>query len=187
MTTTEDIDLLLDARGGLTMSATDDFETNSLLQIRQRVDKSFVRSSQEFRAVNRDGFLVDLIKPLRNPPWREEPSRLGADRDDLAAVEILGLAWHESAPPFEATAIDERGEPLRLVTSDPRVFAAHKFWLSNRLDREQIKRRRDREQAMVVAALVAEFMPHLPFKGDELRMLPKDLVDQVKALFNPQK
>jgi hypothetical protein len=186
LTTTEDIDLLLDARGGLSVSATADVEPNSLLRILQRVDKSFVRSNQEFRAVNRDGFLVDLIKPLRNPPWTDEPSRLGPDREDLAAVEILGLAWHESAPSFEATAIDERGEPLRLVTSDPRIFAAHKFWLSNRADREPIKRRRDREQSQVVAALVAEFMPHLPFKADELRMLPKDLVNQVKPLFKPQ-
>jgi hypothetical protein len=73
-----------------------------------------------------------------------------------------------------------------LVTSDPRIFAAHKFWLSNRADREPIKRQRDREQARVVAALVTKFMPHLPFEDEDLRMLPKDLVKQVQPLYKPQ-
>ena len=183
LTTTDDIDLLLDARGGFSVAATDEVEPTSLLRILRRVDKSFARSNQEFRAVNRDGFLVDLIKPLRNPPWTNEPARVGGDPDDLAAVEIAGLAWHESAPPFESTAIDERGEPLRMVTSDPRIFAAHKFWLSSRPDREPIKRRRDRDQAAAVAALVATYMPHLPFEAGDLQMLPRDLIDQVRPLF----
>lgn len=186
LTTTEDIDLLLDARGGLAVAATDELEPTSLLRILKRVDKSFSRSSQEFRAVNRDGFLVDLIKPLRNPPWTNESARLGADPDDLTAVEIEGLAWHESAPAFEAMAIDERGEPLRVVATDPRIFAAHKLWLSRRLDREPIKRRRDREQAEAVATLVASYMPHLAFDAEDLRMLPRDLVDEVAPLFRRQ-
>lgn len=168
------------------MTAADNLEPTSLLRILQRVDKSFARSNQEFRAVNRDGFLVDLVKALRTPPWTSEPSRIGFDPADLAAVEIEGLAWHESAPPFEATAVDERGEPLRIVTSDPRVFVAHKFWISNRADREPIKRRRDLEQAKTVAALVAAYMPHLPFESDDLRMLPRELVEQVVPLFRQQ-
>jgi hypothetical protein len=184
LTTTEDIDLLLDARRGLAVAATDDLESASLLRILQRVDKSFARSNQEFRAVNRDGFLVDLIKPLRNPPWTNEHTRVGSDPDDLSAVEIEGLTWHESAPPFDATAIDDRGEPLRIIASDPRIFAIHKFWLANRSDREPIKRRRDREQAEAVAALVATYMPHLPFESDHLRMLPREVVDRAASLFN---
>jgi hypothetical protein len=84
------------------------------------------------------------------------------DPDDLIAVEIEGLAWLESAPTFESTAIDERGAPLRLVTPDPRVFAIHKLWMSRRPDREPLRRRRDADQARAVAALVAAFMPQLP-------------------------
>jgi hypothetical protein len=185
LTTTEDIDLLLDARGRVSIITPEDFEPASLMRILRRVDRSFVRSSQNFRAVNRDGFLVDLIKPLRNPPWTSEPAKVGDDPDDLAAVEITGLAWHESAPPFDSTAIDERGEPLRIVTSDPRIFVAHKHWMSKRPDREPVKRLRDREQAGAVAALVAAYLPHLPFVEDELRMLPRDLVEETKPLFEP--
>jgi hypothetical protein len=183
MTATEDVDLLLDSRARLSFIAAADLEGASLLRILQRVDKSFVRSNQDFRAVNRHGYLVDLIKPLRDPPWTAESAKIGDDPNDLNAVEIEGLSWHESAPPFETTAIDEKGEPLRMVTSDPRIFAVHKLWLSRRIDRDPIKRRRDREQARAVAALVARHFPHLPFEETELRMLPMDLVAEASPLF----
>lgn len=184
LTTTEDIDLLLDSRGGVSFIVIDEVEDASLLKILRRIDKSFERTNQDFRAVNRNGYLVDLIKPLRDPPWRSDVAKLGDDPEDLEAVEIAGLAWHESAPAFEATAIDERGEALRIVTSDPRVFAAHKLWLSNRNDREPVKRRRDKEQAALVAKLVVDYMPHLPFDSDQLRMMPRDVFDEAKPLFD---
>jgi hypothetical protein len=183
LTTTEDVDLLLDSRGGLAFVASEDIADPSLLRILQRVDKSFMRSNQDFRAVNRDGYLVDLIKPLRDPAWKAERAKVGEDPADLNAVEIKGLAWHESAASFESVAIDERGEPLRIVTTDPRVWAAHKFWLSKRSDREAIKRKRDGAQARAVAGLVARYMPHLPFEADQLRMLPKSLVEEARPLF----
>jgi len=183
MTTTEDVDLLLDTRTRLSFLASEDVPTASLLRLLQRVDQSFERSSQDFRAVNKHGYLVDLIKPLRDPPWKSDGTRIGNDPDDLEAVEITGLAWHESAPAFEATAIDEKGEPLRIVTSDPRIFAVHKFWLSRRIDRDPIKRRRDAGQARAVAALVAGYFPHLPFAAADLRVLPKEVVAEAKPLF----
>jgi hypothetical protein len=170
LTTTEDVDLLLDSRARLSFVASEDVEDASLLRILQRVDKSFSRSRENFRAINEEGYLVDLIKPLRDPPWADEAARVGNDPDDLSAVEISGLSWRESAPAFASTAIDERGGPLRIVTSDPRVFAAHKYWLSKRDDREPVKRRRDLMQARAVAALVAAHMPQLPFAWEQVRM-----------------
>lgn len=184
LTTTEDIGLLLDTRRQLAIIATDDADGISLLRILQRVDKSFRRTRETFRAANKNGYLVDLIKPLRDPPWTREAGAT-RDADDLQPVEITGLAWLESASAFEALAIDDRGEPVRIVTCDPRAFAAHKLWLSARSDREPIKRRRDREQAKAVGALTARFLPHLPFDADELRMLPREVVDAAAPLFVP--
>jgi hypothetical protein len=186
LATTEDIDLLFDSRGGLTFVANDEVSESSLLQIIKKVDHSFQRSTQTFRAVNRDGYLVDLIKPMRNPPWKDEPETVGSDPDDLTAIQIEGLAWLESAPQFEAIATDERGEPLRIVAPDPRVWAAHKLWLSKRDDREPIKRRRDEAQARAVGSLVSEYLPNLPFEQEQLRMLPKKLFDEAAPLFVSQ-
>lgn len=183
VTTTEDIYSLFDVRGGLTFVADEGVAQPSLLRFLQKVDRSFSRSDLAFRAVNSDGYLVDLLKPLRNPPWTQEDQRIGVDADDVAAAEIEGLAWHESAPSFEAVVIDERGEPCRIVTTDPRVWAAHKFWLSKRQDREPIKRRRDDVQARVVARLVKEYMPHLPYASEQLKMLPKAVFEDAAFMF----
>ena len=185
--TTEDVDLLLDSRKRLTMVATDAIEETSLIALLRKVDPSFERTRQRFRATNKDGYLVDLIKPLREPPWgRDRGTVEPDDPSDLEAVEIAGLSWHESAPAFEAIAIDQRGEPLRIVASDPRVFAAHKLWLSGRADRDPIKRRRDNAQATAVAALVATYFPHLVYEAADLRMLPKPVFEAARPLFRPR-
>jgi hypothetical protein len=163
LTTTEDIDLLFDARSELTFVAIENVSHPPFLHLLRKIDRSFERSNQTFRAVNEDGYMVDLIKPLRNPSWRDENQRVAVNADDLLAAEIEGLAWRESAPAFEAVAIDEKGEPLRIVATDPRVWVAHKLWLSKRQDREPLKRRRDEAQAHAVGRLITEYMPHLPY------------------------
>jgi hypothetical protein len=72
---------------------------------------------------------------------------------------------------------------VRIVAPDPRVWAAHKLWLSRRSDREPLKRQRDAAQAKAVDALVANYLTHLPFDAEELRMLPKEVVDSAAPLF----
>lgn len=184
LTTTEDMDLLLDSRSELTFVATEDVSDRSLLRVLQKIDHSFQKSRQTFRAVNRDGYLVDLIKPMRTPPWAANREAIGTDPSDLTAAEIEGLAWHESAPSFEAIAIDEKGEPLRIVATDPRVWAAHKLWLSKRTDRNAIKRQRDEAQARTIAQLVAKNLPQIPYVAEQLKMLPKKIFDEAKPLFS---
>jgi len=184
ITTTLDIDLLLDARASLRIAASDDVPEPALIHLLRKVDKTFERTSQTFRAVNDEGYLVDLIKPQRNPPWVDERARIGVADDELAAVPIDGWAWHESALPFEAIAIDEKGGPVRIVTSDPRVFAAHKLWMSRQSDRDPTKRRRDAAQAEAVAQIVSRYLQHLPFDSNDMRMLPRDLFEEAKPLFD---
>jgi hypothetical protein len=183
LTATDDIDLLFDARRRLSFVTLDDVSQPSLLRVLQKADASFRRSARKFQATNREGYIVDLIRPLRDPPWIKEKAGIGPDAEDLLAAEIEGLAWHESAPSFEAVATDERGEPCRIVTTDPRVWAAHKFWLSQRKDREATKRRNDAAQAHAVGQLVARYMPHLPYVADQLRMLPKHVFEKAEPLF----
>ncbi|RTE88378.1 MULTISPECIES: GSU2403 family nucleotidyltransferase fold protein [Bradyrhizobium] len=142
MATTEDIDLLFDARGGLTFVADDAVSESSLTKILKRVGTSFERAKQTFRAVNRDGYLADLIRPMQSPPWRKALDKIGLDPEKLTAVQIEGLDWLQNAPAFEAVAIDEKGEPVRIVAPDPGVWTVHKLWLSRRADREAIKRQR---------------------------------------------
>lgn len=184
VTATGDIDLLFDSRREARFVVSDEVAERSLIKVLKQVDKTFARTGNAYRAENAQGYLVDLIKPLRNPPWKSDVATVGGDdRDDLAAAEIEGLVWLENAPTFEHIVIDERGLPLRLVAADPRVWATHKYWLSKRLDRDPIKRRRDADQASIAAFLVRTYFAHLPFVPEDLKMLPKPVVEAAAHLF----
>lgn len=185
LTTTEDIDLLFEARQTIRFASDIELSERSLMSILRKVDRSFERGNQTFRAVNREGYLVDFIKPLPRPPWKDEPEVL-AD-DDLVAAGMDGLSWLQNSPTFEAIVMDEKGWPLRMVTPDPRVFAVHKFWLSQRDDRDPVKRKRDSAQAKAVAQLVSLYLTHLPYDPDQLRMVPIELLSNARFLFDTGK
>lgn len=183
LTSTEDIDMLFDARANIRFLSDEPSGDPSILGLLNKIDRSFVRAPNAFSAYNKDGYIVDLVRPQRNPPWKEEPTSVGGKDGDLEAVMIGGLSWHENAPTFEAVAIDTRGFPVRIVAPDPRAFAVHKHWMSKRDDRRPDKRARDRYQAKIVAAMVSRYMPHLPFDPDILKSFPKDIVDDAAHLF----
>ena len=168
MTATEDIDLLFDARQRLRLVGEKPESGTVFLDLLHRADASFKRLNNTFRAQNRDGYLVDVIKPLRNTPWKPEQA-LSGDESDLEAVAIEGLVWLENAPGFEQVVIDEKGNPLRMVAVDPRVFAIHKHWLSKRIDRDPLQRGRDLAQAKAVFALVRNHLQYLPLEADEFK------------------
>lgn len=179
---TSDIDFLMDARQKLFLIGDSDFAPPNLIDLLKTVDGTFKRSGRMYRAENNFGYMVDLIKPSRNPPWTSERPAVG-DGDDLQAAEIEGLVWLENAPSFEQMAIDGKGYPVRLVVPDPRAFAIHKWWVSKSETRDRAKSRRDRAQALAVAGLVSQYMPHLPFDAGKLLMLPKTIVDDALDAF----
>lgn len=183
ITTTEDIDLLFDSRRELRFVASADLGEEGLMGLLRQIDPTFERSRETFRAVNDEGFLVDLIMPAANPPWKLLRDSLNGASGDLSAVAIEGLEWLENAPPFEAVAIDERGMPLRIVAVDPRIFAAHKLWLSGQPSRDPLKRSRDKAQAEAVGDLVAAHLTHLPARAKDMTALPHAIYEAARPLF----
>lgn len=172
---TQDLDLLADVRNRLVL-AIDDKEREGILPILRSVDPSFDVQGDLFRAVNEDGYFVDVIRPMR----RDEISSNEYDLGGIVPVGIDGLKWLVSSPRFEGTAIAEDGMPVWMSCIDPRAFALHKYWLSKQDSREAIKRRRDAAQAAAVAH-VAERLG-LKFNQKELSALPLKLVSQWKEL-----
>lgn len=61
----------MDARRSLKILADGELKEGTLIDLLRKVDKSFERIRSTFRAINRDGYLVDLIKPLPKPVWKE--------------------------------------------------------------------------------------------------------------------
>ena len=181
---TQDVDLLWDVRSRLQLNMVGRVGTESLLSILQEADSSFeLIRKRSFRAVNRDGYMVDLLKPEPRPPHLLERREMRPDGGDLVAAEIRNLQWLLAAPKFAHHVIGEDGYPALMAAPDPRAFALHKLWVSRQADREAIKRSRDVEQAHAVCMLVLQHLPHLTFRPSEMRMFPKAVVQAAgKAL-----
>jgi hypothetical protein len=178
---TQDLDFLIDPRAPLRFVANEELREETLLGVLNSADRSFQITRQNFRAQNKDGFLVDIIKPERSPPWKTEPFEAG--HQDLQPSPINGLVWLENAPAIEQRVLDSTGHPLTMHVPDPRVFAIHKYWLAGQPNREPLKARRDKAQAFAVANLVINELKHLPFDGRSLRMMPREIVGQAIAAF----
>lgn len=177
---TVDVDLALDARRSLTLAT--EMQPDGLLGLLRKIDRSFaIRRDGDFRAVNRDGFMVDLITAApRDLRRRMAAPRLSVGVEDLEAAEIGKLQWLVEAPRFTATAIAENGLPVRMVAADPRFFAAHKLWLAEREDREPEKRGRDRLQGAAVAGLLAGALSSLKLDDASLSQLPVALAARLR-------
>ena len=179
---TGDADLLWDARRSLRILLPD-VRREGILGLLQRVDTSFkTRRRGDYRAFNREGFYVDLIRPEdEDLITGKSADRIGEDEDDLTGSPIHGLHWLINAPRYEAIAMGEDGYPLRLIAPDPRAFALHKLWVSSLRDRDPLKRQRDHDQAFAVARIAREYLG-LDFNSEDLSALPKELRDLAKLL-----
>jgi hypothetical protein len=173
---TKDMDILWDIRPKLTLLADDKTEPGGLLTLLRKTDRSFeLSSSQRFRAVNRHGYIVDLIKAEPKRVMTIEPLRMGGP-GDLEAIEIRNLHWLLNSPKFSQVVIGDDGYPSEMAVPDPRAFALHKFWLTGQTDREPVKKQRDRDQAMGVVRLVIQHLPQYAFKRSDLKIFPKQVV-----------
>ena len=165
---TTDIDLMMDARLKLKIAAKERISDGGLMSLLKQADSSFSPVYEKgFRAVNRDGYYVDIVKA--------EPSSLGAG-DTLEATPIKSLNWLLSSPKFSDIAIGSDGAPVPIVCPDPRAYALQKLWLSSQPDRDPLKKGRDQAQAFAVASVVTNRMPQLPFLPDGLRSFPKEII-----------
>jgi hypothetical protein len=172
---TGDIDLLYDARRHISLAVTG-LATEGFIGLLKKVDGSFAPARPRgFRAANRDGYLVDLIRPEAKHVFRADlPTALSDLPEDMEGAAIFGLGWLINSPRLEAVAIDERGYPVRLVAIDPRAFALHKAWVSRREDREPLKAVRDLEQAKAAANIATRYLKK-SFDSPELSALPNAL------------
>lgn len=170
---TGDIDLLFDGRRRLRMLVRDD-QSEGLAGLLRKVDASFsLVAPGAFRASNDQGFMVDLIQP-RHAAVAAPQTSVG-NTDDLQAAEVEGLAWLQNVPQIQQILLDERAQPFLMIVPDPRAFALHKLWISERPDREVAKARRDRDQARLVAKIVFDYLPNREFDDPAIAAVPAAL------------
>lgn len=179
---TTDADLLMDARKHMSL-LTPEARKGGIIGILQKIDSSFkIRGERDFKAVNKDGFSVDLIQPEDYAAQMKGTVRktLGDKESDLHGAPIFGLHWLLNAPKFSAIVVGEDGLPLRITTIDPRAFALHKLWISSKPMRDPLKRPRDRSQAEAVAQITRKYFG-LEFDAKDLNALPIKLKNLITA------
>lgn len=174
---TGDVDILYDARRKLVMSG--DVKARGLIGVLQTVDRSFAKvQNRNYTAANKEGYMVDLIEPQDHDRiLRHGQGRLSDYSDDLTATTTESSKWLFNVPKFTATAFDEQGLPLRIVTLDPRVYALQKQWIvKNDPSRDPAKRVRDAQQAKLIASIATKHLG-LSFDDPVLSGLPKSFRD----------
>lgn len=174
---TQDMDILWDSRAKLKL--TSDLSEHGLLGLLKAVDPSFEKATSTFRAHNKDGFYVDLIKPMPVDVMHKEDVSIGGC-NDLEATEVFSQKWLVSSPKLKQIVIGEDGFPATMPIPDPRSFSLHKLWLSQQPERDPKKKPRDKNQAIEVANLVTSHLPNFQFTEDELRMFPSKVVKLAK-------
>lgn len=164
---TGDADLIWDTRHRLMLAGRSIYR-EGLIGLLRRVDHSFV-ADYGYNATNRDGYIVDLLCAETEgfPSFKK--------KGDLLATPMPGMSWLLAAPRREAVLIAEDGYPVRMVVPDALTFALHKMWVAQREDRTPIKKKRDRDQADIVADLAMRYFGESPspkrmdWLSDELR------------------
>jgi hypothetical protein len=180
ITATGDLDILWDVRSRLTLVGDNNVDRTGLLDILRKADRSFELSGpRSYRAINRSGYMVDMIKSEPKQMLKQERTQMG-NSGDLRAAAIKNLHWLISSPKINQVVIGEDGFPAAMSVPDPRAFSLHKLWLSNLPNREAVKRQRDHNQAIAVANLIVKYLPQYKFKSSELRMFPKALLTEAE-------
>lgn len=170
-----DIDLLFDVRKQVSLLAKK-LDGEGLLGLLKKVDKTFEISSGEgFRAINKDGFMVDLIGQDKGM-FTPKPQLL--TQGDLEIMEVPNLEWLANAPRIEQVVIAANGSAVIMPVPDPRAFAIHKAWLSHQINREPVKKQRDLNQALMVMNLVREYLPNLAIDERAMRYFPKAVIEE---------
>lgn len=157
VTATQDIDLLLDTRKYLHFATTMERLDSSLLGIFQKVDKTFLlREDQKYTAVNAAGFEIDVIRRSAHGKAGIDPHplRVSAFEDDFWAVQVSSGQALLDGKRFAQMVVATSGNMAAMHAPSPDSFVRIKTELSKARDRDPLKSRKDKLQAIVVQQLL---------------------------------
>ncbi len=130
-------------------------------------DTFVVNQERTFQARNRDAKEIELLVGLeRAAAVAGEP---------MHPVPLPEQDWLYRGRPLRRIVCGLDAGPSPLVVPDPRWFALHKRWLSDKPGRDPLKRPKDRNQAEMVWSAVRQRMPHYPIDQHFRAELPEIL------------
>jgi len=159
---TEDFDLAW-------VRETDSVPEDLVWAMLKAVDPTFtINTERDFQARNAKAYEVELVVA---------PSRvhsLGAS-DQPRPMALPEQEWLLLGRPVDQVIGCRDGSPARIVAPDPRWFALHKLWMSQKPTRNPLKRPKDRKQGLALLDLVSVAMPHYPMGAEFKTTLPAEL------------
>ena len=161
---TQDADLLFDTGKRATFMEVMKDRKMSFMGILKKVDKSFERDDLDnHTARNASGYEIDLLRRFPPDPesTSEHPLQLTPEEGDLWPVRASMGQKLLSVPRFDQVVVGVNGGMARMRTVHPLDFARIKRELAKNVDREPLKKTKDRSQADLVEKLVADYLPFL--------------------------
>lgn len=158
---TEDFDLAWAAEQAASDAA--------LWDMLKAVDPTFtINTERDFQARNAAAYEVELlVAPSRAPTI--------ARTDRPQPIPLPEQEWLLLGRLVDHVVACRDGSPARIVAPDPRWFALHKLWLSEKPGRNPLKRPKDRKQGLALLDAVAAAMPHFPLDEDFAAGIPAEL------------
>ena len=155
----------------LAWAASEPLEEDGLLfPILREVDSTYtVNAERPFQARNAKAYEVELLVA---------PSRFGTlnRKERLRPVALPEQEWLLNGRPVEHVVVTRDLKPARIVAPDPRWFALHKLWMSDKPERNRQKKPKDRTQGQMLLSAIARAMPHYPLDDAFASQLPPELV-----------
>lgn len=189
ITATEDIDLLWDSRKRFTLltDSDEDFKKDGLIGLIKQVDKSFdIIEDSKYRAINSSGYMIDIVKRRPLSYFNDnEPTRLTNKEDDFHAAKIFEMNWLLSVPRINQTVISFNGRMANMPTIDPRAYLLYKFYLSEKENRNPVKKPRDKLQAIALFDLIQNELPHLDIQSIHalpLKLRTNEVIEKLSLL-----
>ncbi|MES2686243.1 MAG: nucleotidyltransferase domain-containing protein [Pseudomonadota bacterium] len=161
---TQDADLLFDTGKRAAFMEVMEDRKMSFMGLLKKVDKTFERDELDnHTARNASGYEIDLLRRFPPDPESssEHPLQLTPEEGDLWPVRASMGQKLLSVPRFDQVVVGVNGGMARMRTVHPLDFARIKRELANNVDREPLKKTKDRAQADMVEKLVEAYLPHL--------------------------
>ena len=158
---TRDMDLLFDTRQRAAFISTLRRLDSSLLAVLRKADPSFrVLRDQLQTAVNDDGYEIDIIRRTTKD-GDPHPLRMSPSEDDLWAVQVSSGEKMVAGRKFRQLVVAGSGQMAMMQTLHPVDFIRIKTALSGDVQRDPLKRPKDKLQAETVQALWNSYLQHL--------------------------
>lgn len=140
-----------------------------VISMLKAVDSTYTMNTERtFQARNAKAHEFELLAA---------PSTIGSlsPRDQPQPIPLPEQEWLLLGKPVSRVVTARDGSPARIVAPDPRFFALQKLWLSEKPERDALKKPKDYKQGNALLSTVAEHMPHYPVDDEFQNSLPSEL------------